>query len=56
MIGILEAILWLIVVALVVFWIIGFFFANLGGLVWIALVIAAIIVVWNLLTRGRATL
>ncbi len=56
MIGLLEAILWLIVVALVVFWIVGFFFAHLGALVWIALVIAAIILVWNLLTRGRATL
>ncbi len=54
--ALLEAILWIIVVALVVFWIVGFFFANLGGLVWIALVVAAIIVVWNLLTRGRATL
>ncbi len=56
MISLLAAILWIIVVALVVFWIVGFFFAHLGSLVWIALVIAAIIVVWNLLTRGRATL
>jgi hypothetical protein len=54
--GLLEAILWIIVVALVVFWIIGAFFANLGALVWIALVVAAVLVVWNLLTRGRAAL
>ena len=50
----LEAILWLIVVVLVVFWIIGFFFAHLGTLVWLALVVAAILLIYNLLTRGRA--
>ncbi len=54
MIGTLEAILWIVVVALVIFWIVGFFFAHLGSIVWIALVIAAILLVWNLLTRGRA--
>ena len=52
----LEAILWLIVVVLVVFWIIGFFFAHLGTLVWIALVVAAILLIYNLLTRGRAAI
>ncbi len=47
--ALLEAILWLIVVALVVFWVVGFFFANLGSIVWIALVVAAIILIYNLL-------
>ena len=50
----LEAILWLIIVVLVVFWIIGFFFAHLGTLIWIALVVAAILLIYNLLTRGGA--
>jgi len=52
--SLLISILWFIVAALVIFWIIGFFFANLGSLVWIALVVAAIILVFNLLYRGRA--
>ena len=52
----LEAILWLIVAVLVVFWVIGFFFAHLGTIVWLALVIAAIVLIYNLLTRGRATI
>ncbi len=50
----LSTILWAIIVALLIFWIIGAFFANLGQIVWIALVIAAILLVYNLLTRGRA--
>ncbi len=52
----LEAIVWLIVAVLVVFWIIGFFFAHLGTLIWIALVVAAILLIYNLLTRGRAAI
>jgi hypothetical protein len=36
-----------IVIALVI-WAIGFFFAHLGGLIHIALVIAAIALVWHL--------
>jgi len=52
--GLLITLLWFIVAALIIFWIIGFFFAHLGSLVWIALVVAAIILVFNLLYRGRA--
>ncbi len=54
MVGLLGWILWIIIVALVIFWIIGFFFANLGNLVWIALGVAVLLILYNLLTRGRA--
>lgn len=50
----LGSILWAIIVALLIFWIIGAFFANLGNIVWIALVVAVILIVYNLLTSGRA--
>ncbi|HZK67236.1 MAG TPA: DUF5670 family protein [Chloroflexota bacterium] len=46
--------IWAIIVLLVLFWLFGAFVANLGDIVWLALVIAAILLVWNLLTRGRA--
>jgi hypothetical protein len=49
----LGTILWLIIALLVVFWLFGAFVANLGEIVWIALVIAAILLVYNLLTAGR---
>jgi len=49
----LAAILWTIIVVLLIFWIIGAFFANLGQLVWIALVVAAILIVYNLLAGRR---
>lgn len=50
---VLTAILWAIIIVLLIFWIIGAFFANLGQLVWIALVVAAILIVYNLLVGGR---
>lgn len=50
----LGSILWAIIVALLIFWVIGAFFANLGQIVWIALVVAVILIVYNLLTSGRA--
>jgi len=46
-------ILWIIIALLLVFWLIGAFFANLGDIVWIALVVAAILIVYNLLTGSR---
>lgn len=49
-----SSVIWTIIVLLVVFWLFGAFVANLGDIVWLALVIAAILLVWNLLTRGRA--
>lgn len=49
-----SSVIWAIIVLLVLFWLFGAFVANLGDIVWLALVIAAILLVWNLLTRGRA--
>lgn len=50
----LASILWVIIVLLVIFWLFGAFVANLGNIVWLALVIAVILLIYNLLTRGRA--
>lgn len=49
-----SSILWAIIVLLVVFWLFGAFVANLGDIVWLALVVAVILLIYNLLTRGRA--
>jgi hypothetical protein len=49
----LANILWIVVVALVVLWLLGLV-ANIGGgLVHLLLVIAAIVIVYNLLTGRR---
>ncbi len=48
--------LWMLVVLLLLFWLLGAFVANLGAIVHLVLVVAVIVVVYNLLTRGRATL
>lgn len=48
----LSTILWIIIIALLIFWLIGAFFANLGTIVWIALVVAVILIVYELITRG----
>ena len=50
----LANILWAVVVILVVLWLIGLVGNIGGGLVWILLVIAAVIVVYNLLV-GRSS-
>ena len=44
----LHAILWTILVIAVIVWAIGFFFAHLGGIIHIALVVAAICLIWSL--------
>ena len=44
----LHGILWTILVIAVIIWAIGFFFAHLGGLIHIALVVAAICLIWSL--------
>ncbi len=50
-----AGLLWAIIVILVVLWLIGFVFVHVGGgLIHILLVIAIIILIWNLLT-GRGT-
>jgi hypothetical protein len=47
-------ILWTIFVILVVFWLLGFIFHIAGGFVHILLVIAAIVLVYNLVMGARA--
>jgi len=46
--------LWTIFVILVVLWILGFSFQIGGGLIHVLLVIAVIVLIYNLITRGRA--
>ena len=48
--------LWTLVVILLLFWFLGAFVANLGSIVHLVLVVAVIVVVYNLLTGRRATL
>ena len=51
----LANILWLVLVVVVVLWLLGFV-ANIGGgLIHILLVIAVIILIYNLLTSRRTT-
>jgi Family of unknown function (DUF5670) len=47
-------ILWTVFVVLVVLWLLGFVFHIAGGLVHILLVIAAIVLVYNLVMGSRA--
>jgi hypothetical protein len=55
--GSLVNIIWTVIVVLVVLWILGFFFNVLGfaanGLIHLLLVIAVILVVYNLMTGRR---
>ena len=51
----LSTILWTIIVLLLIFWLVGLVVGNLGSIVWVALVIAIALLLYNLLTRGRAT-
>jgi hypothetical protein len=46
--------LWTIAVVLVVLWALGFFTHVAGGLIHVLLVIAVIMIVLNLVRRGRA--
>jgi hypothetical protein len=48
--------LWTIIVILFVLWLIGFAVHFGGGLIHLALVAAVILVVYNLVTKGRATI
>ncbi|MHB1132481.1 MAG: lmo0937 family membrane protein [Chloroflexota bacterium] len=48
--------LWTVVGVLLLLWVIGAFVGNVGSVIHILLVVAAIVVVYNLVTRGRATL
>jgi hypothetical protein len=49
----LASILWFLFVVLVAFWLIGFFFHIAGGLIHILLVIAVIVLLYNLFTMNR---
>jgi hypothetical protein len=51
----LGSILWTVVVVLVVLWLLGFIFHVAGGFIHILLVIALIVLIYNLVTRSRAT-
>ena len=46
--------LWTIFVVLIVMWLLGFSFHVGGGLIHALLVVAVIVLVWNLLTGRRA--
>jgi len=47
--------LWTVVVVLVVLWALGFFVASVGSLIHLLLVLALIVVVYNLLMGRRGT-
>ena len=46
--------LWTIFVVLLVLWLLGFFLDVAGGLIHLLLVVAAIILIWNLISGRRA--
>lgn len=46
--------LWTIFVILVVLWLLGFAFQIGGGLIHLLIVVAVIVLIYNLVTRGRA--
>ncbi len=48
--------LWMLVIILLLFWLFGAFVVNLGSVVYLALVVAVIVVVYNLLTGRRSAL
>lgn len=47
--------LWTIVIFLIILWLLGFSFSFGGGLIHVLLVIAIIILIYNLITGRRAT-
>ena len=49
-----SGLLWTVLVILFVLWLLGFFVANLGDIVHILLVLAVIVLIYNLVT-GRRT-
>ena len=50
----LANILWLVVVVLVVLWLLGFVLHIAGGLIHLLLVVAVILIAYNLLTGRKA--
>ena len=51
----LGSVLWAVVVVLVVLWLLGLVVHIGGGLIHLLLVIALIVLIYNLITRSRAT-
>ncbi|HEY8322318.1 MAG TPA: lmo0937 family membrane protein [Candidatus Baltobacteraceae bacterium] len=47
-----KSLLWAIIVILVIFWLLGFTLWHLGGIIHLVIVIAIILLIFNLLT-GR---
>jgi hypothetical protein len=45
--------LWTLAVILLILWLLGFFAFHVGSLIHILLVIAVIVVIWNLITGRR---
>jgi hypothetical protein len=50
----LGSILWAIIVILFVFWLLGLLFHVAGGLIHVLLVIAVIVLIYNLVVRSRS--
>jgi len=48
--------LWMLVIVLLLFWLLGAFVVNLGTIVHVVLVVAVIVIVYNLLTGRRSAL
>ena len=48
--------LWTVIVVLFVLWLLGFLLHVGGGLIHIVLVVAVVLLVFNLVTKGKATL
>lgn len=46
--------LWTIIVILLVLWLLGFIWGGVGNLIWLLLVIAAIVLLFKLLSGRRA--
>jgi hypothetical protein len=51
----LGSVLWAVVVVLVVLWLLGLIVHIGGGLIHLLLVVALIVLIYNLITRSRAT-
>ena len=51
----LGSVLWTVVVVLVVLWLLGLIFHIAGGFIHVLLVVALIVLIYNLITRSRTT-
>jgi hypothetical protein len=51
-----RSLLWTLIVILFVFWLLGFLVWHLGSLIHIAIVVAVILLIYNLVTGRGATI